>query len=188
MSAMRRARATAGSNAHNKTRSQTVVPELGPVVLDVPRQGEGSCEPQVARERRRRLTAADERGLLLCAHGLTHGETSAHLREVCGTEVSETTISTVTGEGDRRHERVAEPAPSGPRHHVHRLCACEAEEWASPTDWPIHVLLAVTADGTRTMLGLWAGNGDAGTKHCPRSPSRSRTGALTMSASSFAMP
>ena len=32
---------------------------------------------------------------------------------------------------------------------------------------PIYVALAVTAEGTRDILGLWAGDGGEGAKFCP---------------------
>jgi putative transposase len=87
---------TASGNTRNGTRSKTVVTEVGPVVLEVPRDREGSFEPQIVKKRQRRLTGVDEMVLSLSARGLTHGEISAHLAEVYGAEVSKTTISTIT--------------------------------------------------------------------------------------------
>jgi transposase-like protein len=62
----------------------------------VPRDTEGSFEPQLVRKRQRRLTGVDEMVLSLSAKGLTHGEISAHLAEVYGASVSKQTISTIT--------------------------------------------------------------------------------------------
>lgn len=51
----------AGSgNTRNGTRSKTVVTEVGPVEIEVPRDREGSFEPQIVRKRQRRLTGVDE--------------------------------------------------------------------------------------------------------------------------------
>ncbi|WP_326793291.1 transposase [Streptomyces sp. NBC_00841] len=85
-----------GGNTRNGTRSKTVVTEVGPVDIEVPRDREGSFEPQIVKKRQRRLTGVDEMVLSLSARGLTHGEISAHLAEVYGAEVSKTTISTIT--------------------------------------------------------------------------------------------
>ncbi|MEU6415730.1 transposase, partial [Microbispora sp. NPDC046933] len=80
--------AGAGSgNSRNGTRSKTVVTDVGPVEIDVPRDREGSFEPQIVRKRQRRLTGVDEMVLSLSARGLTHGEISAHLAEVYGANV-----------------------------------------------------------------------------------------------------
>ncbi len=83
-------------NSRNGRRSKTVTTEVGPVEVSVPRDTEGSFEPQIVRKRQRRLTGVDEMVLSLSAKGLTHGEISAHLAEVYGASVSKGTISTIT--------------------------------------------------------------------------------------------
>ena len=89
--------AGAGSgNSRNGRRAKTVITDIGPVQIEVPRDRAGSFEPQIVRKRQRRLSGVDEMVLSLSARGLTHGEISAHLAEVYGAEVSKTTISTIT--------------------------------------------------------------------------------------------
>lgn len=83
-------------NSRNGTRSKTVVTDVGPVEIDVPRDRDASFEPQIVRKRQRRLNGVENMVLSLSAKGLTHGEISAHLREVYGAEVSKQTISTIT--------------------------------------------------------------------------------------------
>jgi transposase-like protein len=73
-----------------------VVTDVGPVDIEVPRDREASFEPQIVRKRQRRLNGVENMVLSLSAKGLTHGEISAHLREVYGAEVSKQTISTIT--------------------------------------------------------------------------------------------
>lgn len=85
-----------GGNSRNGTRSKTVLTDIGPVGIDVPRDREGSFEPAIVKKRQRRLAGVDEMVLSLSAKGLTHGEISAHLAEVYGADVSRTTISTIT--------------------------------------------------------------------------------------------
>ena len=78
-------RAGAGSgNSRNGVRSKTVLTDVGPVEIEVPRDREGSFEPQIVKKRQRRLTGVDEMVLSLSARGLTHGDISAHLAEVYG--------------------------------------------------------------------------------------------------------
>ena len=83
-------------NSRNGTRAKTVLTDVGPVQVRVPRDSAGSFEPQIVRKRQRRLTGVDEMVLSLSAKGLTHGEICAHLSEVYGAEVSKQTISTIT--------------------------------------------------------------------------------------------
>lgn len=83
-------------NSRNGTRAKTVLTDVGPVEVRVPRDTAGTFEPQIVKKRQRRLTGVDEMVLSLSAKGLTHGEISAHLAEVYGAEVSKQTISTIT--------------------------------------------------------------------------------------------
>ncbi|MCB0976937.1 MAG: transposase [Acidimicrobiales bacterium] len=82
-----------GGNSRNGTRAKTVITEVGPVDIDVPRDRDGSFEPKVVRKRQRRLGGVDEMVISLTAKGLTTGEVQAHLAEVYGTDVSRETIS-----------------------------------------------------------------------------------------------
>ncbi|WP_405763671.1 IS256 family transposase [Streptomyces sp. NBC_00045] len=156
----------AGSgNTRNGTRSKTVVTEVGPVVLDVPRDREGSFEPQIVKKRQRRLTGVDEMVLSLSARGLTHGEISAHLAEVYGTEVSKTTISTITDKVvDGMNEWQNRPLDS-----VYPVlfidCVHVKLRDGKVANRPLYVVLAVTVEGTREILGLWAGDGGEGAKY-----------------------
>lgn len=90
---------TAGKNSDNSrngTRAKTVLTDVGPVEVRVPRDTAGTCEPQIVKKRQRRLTGVDEMVLSLSAKGLTHGEIAAHLAEVYGVETSKQTISNIT--------------------------------------------------------------------------------------------
>lgn len=156
----------AGSgNTRNGTRSKTVVTEVGPVVLEVPRDREGSFEPQIVKKRQRRLTGVDEMVLSLSARGLTHGEISAHLAEVYGAEVSRQTISTIT---DKVIEGMNE-WQNRPLDSVYPVlfidCVHVKLQDGKVANRPVYVVLAVTVEGTREILGLWAGDGGEGAKY-----------------------
>ncbi|SEH01558.1 Transposase, Mutator family [Nonomuraea solani] len=69
-------------NSRNGSRTKTVVTDVGPVEVRVPRDVAGTFEPQLVRKGQRRLSGVDEMVLSLSAKGLTHGEISAHLAEV----------------------------------------------------------------------------------------------------------
>src|SRR5690242_17423149 len=84
------------ANSRNGVRSKTVLTEIGPVEIDVPRDTDASFEPQIVRKRQRRLTGVDEIVLSLTARGLTTGEISAHFAEVYGASISKDTISKIT--------------------------------------------------------------------------------------------
>lgn len=64
-------------NSRNGTRAKSVLTDVGPVEVKVPRDTGGTFEPQIVKKRQRRLTGVDKMVLSLSAKGLTHGEISA---------------------------------------------------------------------------------------------------------------
>src|SRR5688572_30776566 len=69
-------------NSRNGTRSKTVLTDVGPVEIDVPRDRDASFEPKIVAKRQGRLGGVDEMVISLAAEGLRTGELSAHLAEV----------------------------------------------------------------------------------------------------------
>ena len=131
--------------------------EVGPVEIDVPRDRDGTFEPKIVRKRQRRLSGVDELVISLSAKGLTTGEMQAHLAEVYGAEVSRQTISTIT---DKVIEGMAEwqNRPLDPVYPVIFIDAINVKiRDGKVANRPIYVALAVTCEGRRDILGLWAG-------------------------------
>lgn len=139
--------------------------DVGPVEVRVPRDAAGTFEPQIVRKRQRRLSGVDDMVLSLSAKGLTHGEISAHLAEVYGTEVSKQTISTIT---DKVMDGMAE-WQNRPLDRVYPVVFIDAINVkirdGQVANRPIYVVMAVTVDGHRDILGIWAGDGGEGAKH-----------------------
>ena len=85
------------TNVRNGSRGKTVLSDAaGEVQIDVPRDREGTFEPQIVKKRQRRLTEVDEIVLSLYAKGMTTGEISAHFAEIYGASVSKETVSRIT--------------------------------------------------------------------------------------------
>ncbi|MGV9387491.1 IS256 family transposase, partial [Nonomuraea sp. NPDC003707] len=151
-------------NSRNGARSKTVITDVGPVEITVPRDRDGSFEPKIVRKRQRRLSGVDEMVISLAAKGLTTGEISAHLAEVYGAEVSRQTISTIT---DKVLDGMAEwqNRPLDPIYPVLFVDAIHVKlREGQVANRPIYVAMAVTVDGERDILGLWAGDGGEGAK------------------------
>jgi putative transposase len=86
------------ANVCNGARPKTVISDVvGEVVIAVPRDREGTCEPHIVKKRQRRLGEVDEIVLSLYAKGLTTSEISAYFAEIYGASVSKETISWITG-------------------------------------------------------------------------------------------
>jgi transposase-like protein len=152
-------------NSRNGSRTKTVVTDVGPVEVRVPRDVAGTFEPQLVRKRQRRLSGVDEMVLSLSAKGLTHGEISAHLAEVYGANVSKQTISTIT---DKVMDGMAE-WQNRPLDRVYPVLFVDAINVkirdGHVANRPIYLVIAVTVEGHRDILGIWAGDGGEGAKH-----------------------
>ena len=143
-----------GGNSRNGACAKTVLTDVGPVEITVPRDRDGSFEPQIVKKRQRRLTGVEDMVLSLSAKGLTTGEISAHLAEVYGAEVSRQTISTIT---DKVMDGMAE-WQNRPLDRVYPVVFLDAINVkirdGKVANRPIYVALAVTVEGTRDILGL----------------------------------
>jgi putative transposase len=153
-----------GQNSRNGTRAKTVLTEVGPVEIEVPRDRDGSFDPVIVRKRQRRLNGIDQIVLSLTARGLTTGEIAAHFAEVYGATVSKDTISRIT-------EKVVEEMNSWqarPLDRVYPVVFVDAIvvkiRDGQVTNRPVYVAIGVTVNGERDILGLWAGDGSEGAK------------------------
>lgn len=159
-----------GGNSGNGVRAKTVLTDIGPVQVEIPRDRDGTFEPQIVRKRQRRLSGIDALVLSLSARGLTHGEIAAHLAEVYGAQVSKQTITTIT---DRVIETMGQ-WQNRPLDAVYPVVFIDAINVkigeGNVANRPIYIALGVTVEGTRDVLGLWAGeHGDGeGAKYWQR--------------------
>lgn len=155
---------TDSENARNGTRSKTVLTEVGPVEIEVPRDRDGSFEPKIVRKRQRRLDGIDEIVLSLTARGLTTGEVAAHFDDVYGASVSKDTISKIT---DKVIEEMTE-WQNRPLDRVYPVVFIDAivvkVRDGQVRNKPFYVAIGVTTAGERDILGIWAGDGGEGAK------------------------
>jgi putative transposase len=153
------------TNVRNGSRGKTVISDAaGEVRIDVPRDREGTFEPQIVKKRQRRLTEVDEIVLSLYAKGMTTGEISAHFAEIYGASVSKETISRIT---DKVVAEMTEWS-SRPLDRVYVAVFIDAivvkVRDGQVANRPIYAAIGVTVDGRKDVLGLWAGSGGEGAK------------------------
>jgi putative transposase len=153
-----------GGNSRNGARSKTVLTEVGPVEIAVPRDRHGSFEPATVRKRQRRLQGVDGMVISLCAKGLTTGEIVAHLAEVYGAEVSRETISKIT-------DAVLEEMSgwlARPLDGVYPVVFIDAIHVkvrdGQVANRAFYSAIGVTMEGKRDILGIWASPGDEGAR------------------------
>src|ERR1017187_9354776 len=156
----------AGSgNVRNGTRPKTVLTEAtGQVGIEVPRDRDGTFEPQIVKKRQRRLGGVDEIILSLYAKGLTTGEISAHFAEIYGASISRETVSRITEKVVAEMQEWA----ARPRDAVYVAIFIDAivvkVRDGQVANRPVYAAIGVTVDGRKDVLGLWAGTGGEGAK------------------------
>lgn len=152
-------------NSRNGLRTKTVITDVGPIQIDVPRDRAGTFTPVIVAKRQRRLGGVDQMVLSLSAKGLTHGEISAHLDEIYGTKVSKETITRIT---DSVIETMVE-WQNRPLERVYPVVFIDAINVkireGQVANRPIYVAVGVNVDGERDILGLWTGEGGEGAKY-----------------------
>ncbi len=84
------------SNTRNGYSSKTLKGDFGELPLPLPRDREGSFEPQLVRKNQTRWTGFDDKILSLYARGMSVREIQGHLEELYGTAISPGLISDVT--------------------------------------------------------------------------------------------
>jgi len=143
-------------NCRNGKGKKTVQTETGPFDLEVPRDRDGSFEPQLVKKRQRRLDGFDEKVLALYARGLSTREIQGHLEELYGVEVSPTLLSNIT---DAVLDEVR-AWQTRPLAAVYPILYFDALFVKSRQDGPVqtkavYVALGITLEGEKELLGLW---------------------------------
>jgi putative transposase len=162
-----------GTNARNGYSRKTVHTETGSVVVNIPRDREGSFEPQLIGKHQRRLEGFDEKVLALYARGMTTRDISAHLRELYGTDVSHELISKAT-EHVIDEFRAWQKRPLDAVYPVVYLDAIfvGVRDGAQVKKRAFYVALGMQLDGHRDVLGLWVAETEgasSGSKSLPSS-------------------
>jgi transposase-like protein len=144
-------------NSRNGTTPKTVTTEIGKVTVDVPRDRDGTFEPQIVAKHQRRLAGFDEAVISLYGKGMTTGDIAEHLDEVYDTTVSRDLISAVTA-------RVAEDMrtwANRPLDAVYPVVIIDAivlkVRSGTVANRPVYVAMGVSMDGNRDVLGMWVG-------------------------------
>jgi len=148
------------ANSRNGRRAKTVVTDnCGEVEIEVPRDREGSFEPQLVAKRQRRLSDVDAMVISLFAKGLTTGEISAHLGEVYGASISKDTISRIT-------DKIVEEMNSWwarPLEAVYAAIFIDAiivkVRDGQVGNQPFYAAIGVDLEGHKDILGIWPGQG-----------------------------
>lgn len=146
-------------NHRNGKGSKTVLTDSGEVTIEVPRDRQGTFEPQLIGKHERRFTGFDDKIIAMYARGMSVREIQKFLAEMYAVEVSPDLISRVT---DAVVEEVTawQSRPLEPVYPVVFFDALRVKirEDAVVRNKAVYLALAVLPDGTRDILGLWIEN------------------------------
>jgi transposase-like protein len=160
------------ANRRNGTSSKRLKGQDGEVPIAVPRDRDGSFEPELVKKGQTRIDGIDDKIIGLYAAGLTVRDIRAHLEDVYGLQVSPDLIS--RGEADQKTIRGIVFPPND-------AVLDEVRDWQSRAldrmypivifdalrvkirdadsrmvkNKAVYVALGVTRDGVREVLGLW---------------------------------
>ena len=147
------------TNHRNGNGSKTVLTDSGGVTIEVPRDRQGTFEPQLIGKHERRFTGFDDKIVAMYARGMSVREIQKFLAEMYAVEVSPDLISRVT---DAVVEEVT-AWQSRPLEAVYPVVFFDAlrvkiREDAVVRNKAVYLALGVLPDGTRDILGLWIEN------------------------------
>src|SRR5581483_452005 len=144
------------ANRRNGRSAKTLRTVDGPLTVELPRDRDGSFEPQIVPKHARSFDGFDEQILALYAGGMTTREIQRHLRELYDVEVSDGLISQVTSsiEAD---VKAWQARPLEELYVVVYLDAMQVNvcEQQVVRKKAVYVAIGVTLEGERDVLGLW---------------------------------
>jgi transposase-like protein len=144
-------------NRRNGYSQKTVQGELGEIPLDIPRDRNGTFDPQLIPKYQRRLCGFDDKILALYAKGLTTRDSQDVVGELYGVEVSATRISEITADldGEVTHWRSWRLEAVWPIVYLDGIVVPVKGESGCVSPHTMYVAIGVNLQGRNELLGLW---------------------------------
>ena len=144
------------SNSRNGSTSKKLYTEDGELIVDTPRDRDGSFEPKIIKKRQTRVPTLDSKITFLYSQGSTTREIVETLEELYGTDISPTLVSRVT-------EAVMADViewQSRPLDDVYPIVyldciVVKVRQDKRVINKAIYLALGVNMDGHKELLGLW---------------------------------
>jgi len=144
------------TNHRNGSSAKSVITDSGSVRIEVPREREGTFEPQLIGKHERRLTGFDDKIIAMYARGMTVREIQGFMAEMYAVDVSPDLISTVTdavmGEVTAWQARPLEAMYPVVFFDALRV---KIRQDGVVRNKAVYLALGMLADGTRDILGIW---------------------------------
>src|SRR6266498_665381 len=143
-------------NSRNGTSEKTLKTESGEMPIEVPRDRNGSFEPQLVKKHQTHFDGFDEKIISMYARGMTVREIQGHLQELYGVEVSPDLISRVTS-AVLEEVKVWQGRPLEAVYLIVYLDALviKVRDQGTVTNKSAYLAIGVNGEGNKEVLGLW---------------------------------
>ncbi len=143
-------------NSRNGYGKKTIQTELGQTELRVPRDRNGSFEPQVIEKRQTKSEDLENRIIAMYAKGMSNRDIEDHLRDIYGVDASPALISKIT---DKILPEVAQ-WQSRPLDAVYPIVFLDGIVFKVRRDAKVinkcvYSVLGINMDGRKEILGIW---------------------------------
>ena len=144
------------SNSRNGKSSKIVQSKDGTFELSVPRDREGSFEPELVQKRQKTLAEIEDKVLSLYSLGMSTRDISAQIEEIYGASISESTVSRIT---DRVLETVR-AWQERPLESIYPIIWMDGIGFKVKSEGRyirkvIYLVLGVNLLGHKEILGIW---------------------------------
>jgi putative transposase len=143
-------------NTRNGKSKKTLKGDFGALPISIPRDREGTFEPQLITRHQTRWTGFDDKILSLYSRGLTVREIQQHLQEMYGAEVSPTLISSVT-DAVMDEVKAWQSRPLDPIYPiVYMDCIhVKVRDSGAVRVKALYLAIGINLDGIKEVLGMW---------------------------------
>lgn len=152
-------------NSRNGTTPKTVLTEVGPVHLDMPRDRAGTFEPKIVPKGVTRLGGFNENIIAWYATGMSTRDIRRQIRRMYGADVSAELVSRVT-DGVLEELRDWQNRPLDAVYPIVYIDALVVKVRTNGivVNRPAYLAVGVDVDGRKHIFGVWLGDGGEGSK------------------------
>lgn len=143
-------------NHRNGASKKTMLTGTSKVTLDIPRDRNGTFDPQLIAKYQRRFPDFDDKIISMYARGMTVREIRGHLQDLYGIDVSPDLISTVTAAVlDEVKEWQGRPLDISYPIVFFDAIRVKIRDEGFVRNKAVYIALGILPDGTKHVLGLW---------------------------------
>ena len=150
-------------NSRNGHSAKTMKTSFGEVDIAVPRDRKGEFEPQLVKKQQTSLSGdIEEKILSMYAKGMTTRDIDAHIREIYGLEVSDSTVSRITD----KILPVVKEWQQRPLEEIYAVVFLDAIHYHVRSEGQImkkavYIAIGINMSGIKEVLGMWVGENES---------------------------